>query len=117
MRSGRITKPTPKSKAFINETAMKAQKKVLNAKKKAMSSKLKVKVDDLADLFTSVAVGAKSANSQLASGVDAVETGVGAVARETKIEVGNLQKGISKLGGARTKRRRHKKRARYTKKR
>ncbi len=129
--TGRTHKPTYKKKANDYVKALKEQKKAL-----------KVKVDDLAGLFGSVAVGARSANREIASGVNAVETGVGTVARgtnrrleygvnavetgisaaarEAEDEMSNLQKGISKLGGARrtrTKRRRHKKRARYTKKR
>jgi hypothetical protein len=130
-------KPTMK-KMLIDDA------KIIAAKKKAISTQLKSEMDDLSGLFGSVSVGAKSANRQLASGVNAVETGVGtlarganrglvsgvnaaetgitAVAREAKNEIDDLTGLFSKqkFGGVRrtrTKRRRHKKRARSTKKR
>jgi len=128
--TGRTHKPTHKKQANDYVKALKEQKKGL-----------KGEVNDLAGLFGSVAVGARSANRELASGVgavetgvdtvarganrelasgvNAVETGVGAVAREAEHEMENLTHMFSKkkIGGARTKRRRYKKRARSTKKR
>jgi hypothetical protein len=134
---GRKHKPTPKKQANDYQKALKAQKKTISAK-------LKDDVDDLAGLFGSVAVGARGVNRELASGVNAVESGVGTVARGANRELASgvnaVEAGVGavaseagnemeklthmfskqKFGGARrtrTKRRRNKKRTRSTKKR
>jgi hypothetical protein len=127
--TGRTHKPTHKKQANDYVKALKEQKKAL-----------KGEVNDLAGLFGSVAVGARSANRELASGVGAVESGIGRAAtgveRELESGVGAVERGVGaaenelekithmftkqKLGGARrtrTKRRRYKKRTRSTKKR
>ncbi len=110
---------------------------VSRAAKKAnrkLASGVGVVVSEVGAVETGVSAAARSANRELASGVGEIETGVSAAARSANRElasgIGAVETGVKdemdelthmfnkqKFGGARTKRRRYKKRARSTKKR
>jgi hypothetical protein len=98
-------------------------------KKKFKGSKFRKGVEDIEDLGYATARGVKGVGyagvraaegveHEVESGLTGLERGLrGLTVNKVEDEMSELQNRMSKLGGARTKRRRHKTRARSTKKR
>lgn len=125
-RSGRETKRVEPKKVVKKSTWKIAPSK----QKMYKGSKFRKGVKDLGYATARAAedvgyAGVKAAEDVGNAGVSAVESGLTGLERglrglsfkNVEDEMSDLQKRITKLGGALTKRRRHKKRARSTKKR